>query len=56
MLRKRLVGACLVVSTALGGVVAVPRAARAQEVIDLDDDAPKASAKKGPQRIAPRAS
>ena len=47
MLRKRLVGACLVVATALGGTVAAPRSARAQEVIDLDEDsAPAKGAKK----------
>ncbi|HEX7671004.1 MAG TPA: hypothetical protein VF395_15520 [Polyangiaceae bacterium] len=48
MLRKRLVGACLVVATAFGGTVSAPRVARAQEVIDLDEDAPPAKgAKKG---------
>jgi outer membrane protein assembly factor BamD (BamD/ComL family) len=53
MLRKRLVGACLVVTTALGGTLSAPRAARAQEVIDLDEDAPPAkSAKKGGAKSA----
>jgi tetratricopeptide (TPR) repeat protein len=48
MLRKRLVGACLVVATAFGGTVSAPRIARAQEVIDLDEDSPPAKgAKKG---------
>jgi hypothetical protein len=46
MLRKRLVGACLVVATAVGGTVAAPRSARAQEVIDLDEDAPPAKGAK----------
>ena len=48
MLRKRLVGAFLVVATSVGGSAAfAPRVARAQEVIDLDDDAPPAKGKKG---------
>ena len=40
MLRKRLAGACLIGITALGGAVPLARTAHAQEVIDLDDDAP----------------
>jgi tetratricopeptide (TPR) repeat protein len=49
MLRKRVVGAFLVVATALGGSTLAPRHARAQEVIDLDEDsdAPKAKKKGG---------
>jgi tetratricopeptide (TPR) repeat protein len=48
MLRKRLVGAFLVVTTAVGGTISAPRVARAQEVIDLDDDSPPAKGgKKG---------
>src|SRR5215471_7078591 len=49
MLRKRLVGAFLVVATAVGGSTIAPRHARAQEVIDLDEDsdAPKAKKKAG---------
>ena len=38
MLRRRLVGALLVVATAVGGNTLSPRHARAQEVIDLDED------------------
>jgi tetratricopeptide (TPR) repeat protein len=46
MLRKRLAGACLIGITALGGAVPLARTAHAQEVIDLDDDAPPAKGKK----------
>lgn len=46
MLRKRLAGACLIGITALGGSVPLARTAHAQEVIDLDDDAPPAKGKK----------
>src|SRR5258706_8008503 len=54
MLRKRLVGAFLVVATALGGSTVAPRHARAQEVIDLDEDsdAPKAKKKGGKKKGA----
>jgi len=45
MFRKRLVGAFLVVSTTVGASIAAPRIARAQEVIDLDDDGDKPAAK-----------
>ena len=45
MLRKRLVGAFLVVTTTVGVSASVPRVARAQEVIDLDDDSDSAPAK-----------
>jgi tetratricopeptide (TPR) repeat protein len=48
MLRKRLAGACLIGITALGGAVPLARTAHAQEVIDLDDDAPPAKGKKPP--------
>src|ERR1700753_4429972 len=50
MLRKRLVGALLVVATAVGGSTIAPRHARAQEVIDLDDDS--ADAPKGKKKGA----
>jgi hypothetical protein len=51
MLRKRLVGAFLVVTTAIGGSAVAPRVAHAQEVIDLDDDSP-APAKGGKKGAA----
>ncbi len=46
MLRKRLVGALLAV-TVVGANATVPRIARAQQVLDLDDDSDSTPAKKG---------
>jgi tetratricopeptide (TPR) repeat protein len=45
MFRKRLVAVCILVSVALPSL-AVPRLARAQDVIDLDSDSPAPAAKK----------
>jgi len=45
MFRKRLVAVCILASVALPSL-AVPRQARAQDVIDLDSDAPAPAAKK----------
>src|SRR5262245_54209298 len=47
MLRRRLVGALLVVATAVGGNTLSPRHVRAQEVIDLDEDEGAKPKKKG---------
>ncbi|HEX4475543.1 MAG TPA: hypothetical protein VH142_10730 [Polyangiaceae bacterium] len=53
MLRKRLVGACLVAAAYLGGsAIMAPRIAHAQDVIDLDDDASAAPAKGGKDKKA----
>jgi tetratricopeptide (TPR) repeat protein len=46
MFRKRLVAVCILASVALPSL-AVPRLARAQDVIDLDSDAPAPAKKKG---------
>src|SRR6188768_492993 len=45
MFRKRLVAVCILASVALPSL-AVPRLARAQDVIDLDSDTPSPAAKK----------
>lgn len=53
MLRKRLVGACLVAAAYLGGsAIMAPRIAHAQDVIDLDEDASAAPAKGGKDKKA----
>ncbi len=53
MLRKRLVGACLVAAAYLGGsAIMAPRIAHAQDVIDLDEDASATPAKGGKDKKA----
>jgi tetratricopeptide (TPR) repeat protein len=52
MLRKRLVGACLVAAAYLGGNAVAPRIAHAQEVIDLDEDADSAPKKSAGKKAA----
>src|SRR3954470_12260690 len=58
MFRKRLVAVCILASVALPSL-AVPRLARAQDVIDLDSDTPAPAKKKGgaakPGKAAPAA-
>src|SRR6187551_3910010 len=59
MFRKRLVAVCILASVALPSL-AVPRLARAQDVIDLDSDTPapakkKPAAKSGKPGAAPPA-
>ena len=51
MFRKRIVAVWIATSAALAGGVFVPRSASAQEVLNLDEDAPaKGDAKKGGQK------